>query len=313
MITLTPREIALSTSGLATLDDTWRASESLQPLLAPYPDPGDAAAWQHRRHSSAVSQNGLDDPRLSLTEIAGVPCRVVQPAGPATGNYLHVHGGGWAFGAHTSQDERLLALSDDTGLRIVSVGYRLAPEHTILDATEDTIAVARSVTGDGGWWAIGGESAGAQLAVQAILALRADEPHRFSAAVLTYGCYDLAGTPARMSEPGSGKGYANLFAAVTPSSMDRRDPKISPLYADLPGVIPARFMCGTRDSGLEDTLMMAARWQLHAEVELDIVAGAIHGFTLIPGPTTDHARRAEAAYLRGRLAQDTRQARGAGT
>ncbi|MGH2359288.1 MAG: alpha/beta hydrolase, partial [bacterium] len=65
--------------------------------------------------------------------------RIDGPAGPlplrvfatpnATGVLLHIHGGGWALGSHDQQDFLLEAIAERTGLAVVSVGYRLAPEH----------------------------------------------------------------------------------------------------------------------------------------------------------------------------------------
>ncbi|MET3803194.1 acetyl esterase/lipase [Nakamurella sp. UYEF19] len=292
MINLDRREIALATSGLASLGDTARTGAGLEPLLsAGYPEPDDHEAWQLLRAGGALSNARLDDPRLSTRVIAGVPCRVIDPpvGQLATGGYLHIHGGGWSFGSHESQDERLLALSDATGLQVVSVGYRLVPEYDLRAAMSDCEVVAREVTAQSGFWAIGGESAGAHLSVTTLIRLRDTARIPFRAAVLTFGCFDLAGTPSRRRGPGT---FGTLNRALLPDADDAllRAPEISPLYADLAQLPPARFLCGTRDGLLDDTLMMEARWRREAATELDLVAGAVHAFTLIAGPTTAAAR-----------------------
>ena len=64
-----------------------------------------------------------------VREIAGVACRVFVPEGPATAVYLHFHGGGMIIGAPEMNDGGNLALCRHHGLAVVSVDYRLAPEH----------------------------------------------------------------------------------------------------------------------------------------------------------------------------------------
>ena len=68
-------------------------------------------------------------PEAEPREIAGVPCRVFTPDGPATAVYLHFHGGGMIMGEPVMNDTGNLALTKDHGVAVVSVDYRLAPEH----------------------------------------------------------------------------------------------------------------------------------------------------------------------------------------
>ena len=69
-------------------------------------------------------------------------------------------------------------------------------------------------------------------------------------------------------------------AAFIPAGVDRRDPDISPLYADLHGMPPALFTIGTRDALLDDTLFMHARWIAAGnQAELAVYPGGAHGFT----------------------------------
>ena len=302
---LTDREIALATSGLSTLDNTREQDAILQTWLSePYPARDDAAAWAARRSAGPLA-DPPDAAQLGVTladvEVDGVPCRVIEPPS-AHGDYLHLHGGGWSLGSHRLSDERLAELARDTGLRVTSVGYPMAPEHQLPEIIAACRSVAGTLTGNGGFWAIGGESAGAHLAVTTLLGLRDAGLQPFSAAVLTYGPYDMFGTPGRRSRKSA---EVDRLADIVLPGADQaalRDPAVSPLFADLTGLPPARFLCGTRDALLEDTLMMDARWRCVAPTELDLVAAADHAFTLMPGPTTQHARRAEAAFLGRALA-----------
>lgn len=137
---------------------------------------------------------------------------------------------------------------------------------------------------------IGGESAGAHLAVLTLLRLR--ERHgitgAFRAAQLLFGPYDLSITPSKrlfgsrrlLSNTDSLRRTYELF---TPGmgAEQRRAPEVSPLFADLTGLPPARMVVGSEDPLLDDSLFLAGRWQAAgAPVHLGVVAGAMHGFTV---------------------------------
>lgn len=295
------RRTTLATLGRDVLDDTRERQRPLTAALAAgYPDRDDADGWQARRSTGLLTAQPADLPPgvvVDTTTIAGVPVLTVTPAHPI-GGFLHLHGGGWSMGSHLFRPETHAAFALATGLRVVSVGYRLCPEHTLGEAIEDCVAVAGSITADGDWWAIGGESAGAHLSVATLLALRDQALLPFGAALLSYGVYDLAGTPGRLA--GSRGADVAALAQITLDTVDPRvlrHPRWSPLHADLSGLPPARFVCGTDDGLLEDTVMMAARWDLVAEVERELVAGAEHAFTLLPGPATERTLARDREFL----------------
>jgi acetyl esterase/lipase len=84
---------------------------------------------------------------------------------------------------------------------------------------------------------------------------------------------------------------------------ERRAPGVSPLYADLRGMPPARFSVGTRDPLLDDSLFMAARWSAAGNgTELEVVAEALHGFVAFPQAAGERERAAQAAYIAARAA-----------
>jgi acetyl esterase/lipase len=258
----------------------------------------------------------IDGPggRLGLRVIA-------PPEGRATGAFLHLHSGGWTLGESDMQDVRLKRLAVDTGLVVVSVGYRLAPENPYPAGPDDCEAAAvwltssegRAAVGAGaGPLAIGGDSAGAHLAAVTLLRLR--DRHElagaFGAAVLQYGGFDLSMTPSQrlwgernlvLSTPIIVWFAEQFLPGVDPER--RRDPDISPLFADLSSMPPAIFTIGTADPLFDDTLFMEARWRMagHA-TELRIWPEAPHGFLGFPIAVTDAALAAEHAFLRRTLA-----------
>src|SRR5436190_7887404 len=76
-------------------------------------------------------------------EIAGVPCRVFRPSGAPAAVYLHFHGGAMMLGSPLMNDVSNADLSSRFGVAVVSVDYRLAPEHPHPAGSDDCLAVAR--------------------------------------------------------------------------------------------------------------------------------------------------------------------------
>jgi acetyl esterase/lipase len=242
-------------------------------------------------------------PQARWEEWDGVRVRVLAPDDPK-GTYLHLHGGGWTLGAADLQDPLLWQLVEATGLAVASVEYRLAPEHPFPAGRDDCVAAARHLASSGlpGPYAIGGESAGAHLAVLTLL----EVPDRFAAANLVYGAYDLSGTPSR-------RRYRDTLV-LTDENMEwftrqflpglddegRRAPEISPLYADLTGVPPALFTVGSLDPLLDDSRFLAAIWP--NDCELRIYDGGAHGFNAFPLAIARDANVAMAAFLSRALA-----------
>ncbi|WP_229023153.1 alpha/beta hydrolase [Actinomarinicola tropica] len=211
--------------------------------------------------------------------------------------YLHLHGGGWVLGAADQQDALLEAVADHAGLAVVSVDYRLAPEHPYPAGPDDCAAAARWLidAAPGEWGTdrllIGGESAGAHLAASTLLRLR-DEGTvgRFAAANLVFGAYDLSGTPSQRNWGErnlilSGPIMQWFYETFVPgrSAEERRRPEISPLFADLRGLPPALFTVGEMDPLVDDSAFMASRWRLAGnDVETGLYPAGIHGFTAFP-------------------------------
>ncbi len=234
--------------------------------------------------------------------IAGVPCRVFRPAGEPRGTYLHFHGGAMLLGSPLLNDVANADLCTRLGVNVISVDYRLAPEHPFPAGSDDCLAVARWVFGnEEGPVVLGGESAGGYYAALTTLRIR-DELgtiDRVTGVNLVFGVYDLGGTPSNRGtrptdivdilEDGMMGFLCECFVPGR-SLEEARDPVCSPLYADLTGLPPALFTVGTADHLLDDTLFMAARWQAYEnEAELAVYPDCIHAFNAIP---TELSKRA---------------------
>jgi acetyl esterase/lipase len=203
----------------------------------------------------------------------------VAGAGSPDGVFLHVHGGGWCSGTPELNDPLNVVIADTLNVAVVSVDYRLAPEHPYPAGPDDCEAAAawllEHAAAEYGATRllIGGESAGAHLAAVTLLRVRDrhDAIDRFHGANLVFGSYDASHTPSQLGigiPPGSDilspegiRFFADLFTpGMTPEQ--RRDPDISPLYAGLHDLPPALFTVGANDHLVDDTLFLAARWEL---------------------------------------------------
>lgn len=206
---------------------------------------------------------------------------IMIPAGtPPFATVLYLHGGGWAFGSAKSFRKVGMTFAAN-GVAAVMLDYRLAPEHPFPAALDDVAAAVDWIGanaaryGLAGKVAIGGDSAGANLALAAALrepdAFRA----RLSALLLLYGVYDLAGALARANNhPGLVLQVKNYIGQA---SMD--DPLVSPMFATFPKLPPCLVLEGGADPfvGGEAAALAGRLGRAGVVHDLRIVEGAPHG------------------------------------
>lgn len=242
--------------------------------------------------------------------IAGVPCRVFGTE-EVDHTYLHFHGGAMIMGSPRMNDTGNAELAEQLGVRVVSVDYRLAPEHPFPAGSDDCLAVTcAELERSPDRVVLGGESAGAYYAALTALRLRDERGaiDRVAGLNLVFGVYDLSGTPSNIGGRPSdvpdildGRGMRSLIDMYLPgrSVLDARDPACSPLYADLTELPPALFTVGHADHLLDDSLFMAARWQAFGnEAELAVYPDCIHGFTGFPMELAKRANLRIDTFLR---------------
>lgn len=245
-----------------------------------------------RRTMDAAGKLSPDAVRVRLIpgRPAGVPSVILVPPRATDRFILYLHGGGYVFGSPTSHLPLLAALARRSRARILAVDYRLAPEHPCPAAIEDVVAVWR-------WWlgrgvdpsavTIMGDSAGGGLVLTSMLAMRdADLPLPGRAALLSPWT-DLAvtGESARRNHVHDYLGHGDElyeYAAHYAGGLDRRDPRISPLYApDLSALPPTLVLAGGVETILDDSVRIAARLRDHGvDASLHVEPHEVHVYPM---------------------------------
>ncbi|WP_190189301.1 alpha/beta hydrolase [Streptomyces minutiscleroticus] len=230
-----------------------------------------------------------------------IPVRIYRPSTGAEADLLPVtlffHGGGWVFGDLDTQDNIARTLAARSGTIVVSVDYRLAPEHRFPAATDDAYAalawVAANAAGFGGdaeRIAVFGESAGGNIAATLVQeALRHGGP-RITLQVLAYPAVDRFDDSPSMYEnataPVLSRSYLEWFWGAYLSTPDQgADPRVSPARTEeAAGLAPAVIATAEYDP-LRDQGDRYARKLAEAGVPVQHlpVAGAVHGFLSFTG------------------------------
>jgi acetyl esterase len=232
-------------------------------------------------------------------EIAGVPVRTYTPKdGEPVGTLAWFHGGGWVIGDRDTADTTARKLANRAGCTVVSVDYRLAPEHPFPAAIDDCWAVVQALAADAatGPLAVGGDSAGGNLA--AVCAIKArDAGIRLAEQLLVYPVTDCSTESASYVENGEGKlltaATMRWFRGHYVGDEHGADPDASPLLAaDLAGVAPAHVVTAGHDPLRDEGDAYAERLAAAGvTVDHDRYPTMIHGFIALSmvTPTTDEA------------------------
>jgi acetyl esterase len=225
-------------------------------------------------------------PRVNVAEVGdldadGVPCRLYVPAGsPPDVLVVHLHGGGFVFGGIEVQDPACRRMADHLGLSVLSVGYRLAPEHPFPAARDDVDRVLSWLSGQRWDRLVGhGDSAGANLAL--VAGLR--HPGRFTALVLVYPFLDpTAGFESYDTADGAFPRERALWFwsqyLTTPD--DLQDPDVAPLRSSRLGSLPPTLVVTAEHDPLRDEgeALAASLAEAGVNVTATRYLGQLHGF-----------------------------------
>ena len=266
-------------------------------VVPPVPVP-QMRAFAKRRNARLAAPPpsvGRVDNRIVDADGCKVPVRIYWPAASADRvrpGYVHAHGGGFVVGDLDMADTVCRTICRDAGVVVVSVDYRLAPEHKFPAGLDDTIAVMRWVARKGGEngidtrrLAIGGDSAGGNLAIAAALALAPELDGALRFQVLVYPVTDLTCSQPSYKDLGTGypltearmRAYIDMYLA---DGGQATDPRASPLLApSVAGQPPALVILAGLDPLVDEGLAYAKRLKdAGIEVEVSEAPGHPHGF-----------------------------------
>src|SRR5215472_3684445 len=221
-----------------------------------------------------------------------VPCRLYLPDNAARPPLIiYAHGGGFMQGSLPSWDAMLRELVRQSGVAALSVDYRLSPEYRFPVAFEEIVAMVRLAAREGSGLgidparlAVGGDSAGANLALAAAVALRDAGEAALSFQLLIYGVYSTDSESPSWQRFGRGAGLSQtqmrwIFETYLADPAQQGDWRVAPILADLKGLPPAHLIVGSLDPLLDDSNNLAAKLkEAGVPVDLTIYQGINHGF-----------------------------------
>jgi acetyl esterase/lipase len=254
------------------------------------------------------------DVRLNAVDVDGVPGEwSIVPGSAAARVLVFFHGGGYCSGSIVSHRRMVSEAGRAAAARTLAVGFRLAPEHPYPAALQDVLTAWRFLRRQGfaaEQIAVGGDSAGGGLTLALLQQLRAAGEPLPACAWLVSPWTDLTMSGATMvskdaEDPLIHRGYLNELAdAYVPAGVDRKDPLVSPLFADLTGLPPMLIQVGSAETLLDDAVRFAGlAGASEVAATLEIWPLMIHAFPLW-NAHLDAGRRALAsagAFMRGRF------------
>src|SRR5262245_53468765 len=242
--------------------------EAIRTLLTSKPRPVGWAERRRRLDDVGSVWPVAADITLTAVDLGGVPGEwSIAPGSDVSRVLLFFHGGGYCSGSIRSHRRMVTEAGRAAGVRTLAVGYRLAPEHPFPAAFDDAMTAWRFLLKDGvaaEHIAIGGDSAGGGLTVVLINHLRDAGDELPACAWLASPWTDLTMSGStRPSEDAVGpliqKGYlGDLADACRPAGVDRKDPRVSPLYSHLKGLPPSLIQVGSEETLLDDAVRLAA-------------------------------------------------------
>jgi epsilon-lactone hydrolase len=287
--------------------------DAIRSLLGSKPRP---VGWSERRQR--LDEVGSVWPVAGDVMCEAVDCDGVAgewslvPGSDVSRVLLFFHGGGYCSGSILSHRRMVTEAGRAARMRTLAIGYRLAPEHPYPAAHEDAMAAWCFLRRQGiaaGNIVVGGDSAGGNLTIGLINRLRAEGEALPGCAWLISPWTDLTMSGDTLDtrdavDPLIHKAYLVELADAYAVSADRRDPLVSPLFADLHGFPPALIQVGSAETLLADaTRFAAAAGTADVDVTLEIWRHMIHAWPLWNAKLEDGRRALASAgeFIRARM------------
>jgi acetyl esterase/lipase len=254
------------------------------------------------------------DLAFEAVDAGGVPAEWSRAPGAARDRaVLFFHGGGYTMGSVPSYRDFTGRISRATGASVLSVGYRLAPEHPFPAAIEDAAAAYRWLRGQGmpaDRIVFAGDSAGGGLVLASLLFLRDAGDALPAAAICVSPSTDLAKTGESMRTKADVDPVVRYDTSMAHALRyvgtdgDLKNPLASPLYADLRGLPPLLILVGTNETLLDDSTRVADKARAAGvDVEIEIWDDMIHIWPFFAAilPEGQQAIERMGAYARGKV------------
>lgn len=246
--------------------------------------------------------DGVD---IATTTVAGRPALRVRRSRTDGRRILHLHGGAFVIADLDVQLTVPALLATATGAEVVSLDYRVAPEHPCPAATDDAVAAYLELLEDGPVTAIAGESAGGTLAVLTAVALRDLDAPLPQALITLSPWVDLWGASHRWADPSVvdpvlSREFLTAAATAWRGSLAPDDPRLTPANASLRDLPPTLIHVGGDELLLDDALDLAHQLaESGGHVELRVFPAMPHVFTAYPtlAPECDQSLDAVVAFL----------------
>lgn len=259
----------------------------LQLLRGAPPLPKDASIDQLRAGMEQLTAASplSEDVVYEAVDAGGVPAEwAVAANARADRAVLYLHGGGYVIGSVRTHRVLVGDLSRAAAAKVLSVDYRLAPEHPHPAAVDDATAAYRYLlrSVDAPATAIAGDSAGGGLTAAALIALRDAKAPLPAAGVMISPWLDLTLSGESMTsradaDPMVQRDGLQKMADAYVASGDAMAPTVSPLFADLAGLPPLLIHVGTAETLLDDSTRFAERARAAGvDVDLDVWDDMIH-------------------------------------
>ena len=265
--------------------------DAIRALLGAKPRP---QGWEERRRR--IEEVGsvwpvAGDVKLEAADLDGLRAEwSIAPGSDPSRVLMFFHGGGYCSGSIVSHRRMVTEAGRAAAARTLAVGYRLAPEHPFPAAYHDALAAWRGLLWLGyapSRIAVGGDSAGGGLTLALAGELKRAGEKLPGCLWLVSPWTDLTMSGASLAsksavDPLIHKEYLDELArAYLPAGMDRKDPRVSPLYADLAGLPPTLIQVGSAETLLDDsTRFAAAAGAADVSVTLEIWPRMIHAWPM---------------------------------
>jgi acetyl esterase len=270
----------------------------IQQIRSRLPPIGSVTAQQFRKIQAevvALAPKGPDLARiedLAIETPAGrIPARLYVPFGPPVAIILYMHGGGWTIGSIASSDYTVRKLAQATSCIVVSIDYRLAPEHPFPAAVEDAMCALlwaeqyRSRIAEGSTpLIVAGDSAGANLSAVATILSRDGRGPGIAAQILIYpstmGDIDAPALKEFDAPFLTRDEIEWFFDQYVPDHAQRTDPRFAPMETeDLSGLPPAFILTAENDLLRREAEEYGLRLaQAGVPVSMRRYLGTVHGF-----------------------------------